>query len=247
MLMPAARSPRASIASTEACARSASAWRSTAPRAFAVGNGVPKRTRMVPGRTWKNPSGYSTAPDPAIATGTTSTPASIAAWNAPPLNAATSPLRLRVPSGKMHRLAPLRTSSVDWRRNATAARRLLRSMNTMPIAFAYQPTNGTWVISCLSRKCSGTGTARNIAQMSMVDWWLATKTWLRDQSTWSSPSTSSRAPAPHSSPGAQQREAIRNGQWRSRVTAYSSSARLIQIAVHSRVKPNCTALNAVQA
>src|SRR3546814_6531319 len=83
--------------------------------------------------------------------------------------------------------------------------------------------------------------------MSMVDWWLATNTWLRDQSTCSSPLTCRRAPAPHSNPGAQQRAAMRSGQWRLRSTAWTSSAALIQAAVHASVKANCTALNAVQA
>src|SRR3546814_14655460 len=83
--------------------------------------------------------------------------------------------------------------------------------------------------------------------MSMVDWWLATNTWLRDQSTCSSPLTCRRAPAPHSNPGAQQRAAMHSGQWRLRSTAWTSSAALIQAAVHASVKANCTALNAVQA
>src|SRR3546814_19511838 len=83
--------------------------------------------------------------------------------------------------------------------------------------------------------------------MSMVDWWLATNTWLRDQSTCSSPLTCRRAPAPRSNPGAQQRAAMRSGQWRLRSTAWDSSAALIQAAVHASVKANCTALNAVQA
>src|SRR3546814_14465600 len=109
------------------------------------------------------------SPAPSTATGTPSPPASSAAWNAPPWNPATAPERLRVPSGKMHRLPPARSSSADWRMKPSAARRLLRSMNTLPIPLAYQPPNGTFVISCLSRHCRGTGTARNSAQMPLVD------------------------------------------------------------------------------
>src|SRR3546814_18717479 len=85
-------------------------------------------------------------------------------------------------------------------------------MNTIPIDFAYQPTNGTFVISCLSRKCRGTGAARNSAQMSMVDWWLATNKWLRDQYNCSGQQNSRRAPAHRSNPGAQQAAAVPGGQ-----------------------------------
>src|SRR3546814_4213538 len=40
---------------------------------------------------------------------------------------------------------------------------------------------------------------------------------------------------------------MRSGQWRLRSTTWTSSAALIQAAVHASVKANCTALNAVQA
>ena len=49
-----------------------------------------------------------------------------------------------------------------------------RTMNSIPVARAYQPRNGTRFISSLSRKRSGTGIARNSAALSITDWWLAT-------------------------------------------------------------------------
>lgn len=40
----------------------------------------------------------------------------------------------------------------------------------MPVALAYQFTNGTLSISSLSRKRSGAGTAMYSTQMSITDW-----------------------------------------------------------------------------
>jgi len=62
-------------------------------------------------------------------------------------------------------------------------------MKTMPIARAYWPRNGTLPIADFITKRSGTGTARNSAQMSIIDWWLATIMRGFDQSTPSAPST----------------------------------------------------------
>src|SRR5690625_2665038 len=147
----------------------------------------------------------------------------------------------------MHSVAPARTASAERRRLALAARRSSRGMNTMPMALAYQFTNGTRSISCLSRKCSGTGTARNSAQMSITDWWLATSTYGFDQSTRSCPSTCTRAPAPPSKPGAQSQDAMRRGRrLRPPVTAHTSSARVMQAMVQARVKANWTRLSTLQ-
>ncbi len=198
----------------------------------------------MPGRTLK-PEAGSTLPEPSIAIGTIGTPACNATWNAPPLNGPTEPSRLRVPSGNAHRLSPARTSATTPCRRWAASRAWPRSMNTMPMARAYQPMNGTLASSCLITKRIGTGRARNSAQMSIMDWWLATKTCGFEKSTCCSPVTRSFAPAPTSRPGAHSREAIRNGMRRlPPVSNSTSSARVMHPADHPMVKTSCTMFHA---
>ena len=96
----------------------------------------------------------------------------------------------------------------------------------------------------MTNESSGTGTARNSAQMSITDWWLDTSRYGRDQSTSSAPSTTSCAPAPPSRPGAHSHAAMRSGRSRRPVIALATSAALMQAAVHSRVNASCSRLNA---
>lgn len=117
----------------------------------------------------------------------------------------------------------------------------------MPVARAYQFTNGTLRISSLSRKRSGTGTAMYSAQMSITDWWLETIRWGRDQSISSPPSTTSRAPAPATSTGAQTCGAMRSRRATGTRRTCSSSTRLHSVAVQSRVKTSCSMFQTPQA
>src|SRR5207245_7174453 len=135
----------------------ASVLRSCSARS-STGIGEPITTRTVPGRT-ANPRGGRTRPAPSIALGTTDAPAAIGAAKPPLLNAASSPSRLRVPSGNRTTLLPDLSSAVACPTLSRAPRRRRRSTKTIPMAAAYQPTSGMRRSSFLSTKERGTGRA----------------------------------------------------------------------------------------
>jgi len=81
--------------------------------------------------------------------------------------------------------------------------------------------------------------------MSMIDEWLATKKYGR--SSGSVPrSTSSRAAAARSKPGAHKRRAMASGTRVEPVSVRARSARLMQPALHASVNTSCTAFKTLQ-
>src|SRR5687768_8783092 len=121
---------------TSARARAISSSRSSRRRPI-VGIGFPMRTLTWTGRTIGLPLRIA-ALAPLMATGTTGTCASIAITNPPFLNGSRSPVRLRVPSGKMRNELPARSDSAPREIEASAFSRSARSTATKP------PTSNTF-------------------------------------------------------------------------------------------------------
>lgn len=204
--------------------------------------GAPIPTRISPGRT-RNPPRGSTRWAPSMATGTMGTWASMATTKAPFLNSRILPSRERVPSGNARTLAPAFTRSPASRMLWRALLLSPRSTKIIPVARMYQPRNGTWDSSRLAMKRRLQGSAMKAVGMSIIDWWLQTKRAGVLQSMPSPPSTTSRAPAPPSSPGAHRVRAMVSARSGEPVAAVTPSAALIQKADQPTVKAACPVLN----
>ena len=114
--------------------------------------------------------------DPMMATGTMSTPESIARWKPPFLNGPSRPSRVRVPSGKMTTDWPdrIRRAASPTVRRADAA--FWRSMKMKRPAAMAQPNSGILDSCFLAMKRNDAGMATNTTQMSTIEAWLGMKT-----------------------------------------------------------------------
>src|SRR4029078_7547540 len=131
--------------------RTSSTNRSRSGSAAACTGGS-RSTVTVPGRSEKRPLGRSTSVPPTT-TGTMRLSASMAAMKTPFLNSPSSPVRLRVPSGKARKPLPARSEATAAAIEARARSRSFRSTGMRPARSMAVPRNGILKSSFLTSTC----------------------------------------------------------------------------------------------